>query len=78
MVNSAKLKGLMKEKNLRQEDVAKMLKISKTAFNYKLNNKSEFLSSEIEKLCEKLDINDSCTMVKIFFAKECELKSQFA
>ena len=69
MVDSAKLKAILVEKNLRQEDVAKALGISTQTFNYKINNKSEFLSSEIAKLCEILGVVDEQKVVHIFFAR---------
>ena len=69
MVDSAKLKALLVEKNLRQGDVAKALGISTQTFNYKINNKNEFLSSEIAKMCEILGVVDERKVVHIFFAK---------
>lgn len=69
MVDSAKLKAILVERNLRQEDAAKALGISPQTFNYKINNKNEFLSSEIAKLCEILDLADERKVVHIFFAK---------
>lgn len=52
----SKLKGRMKEKNYTQEDGARDLSISKTTFNFKINNNSYFIQDEIFLLMDKLDI----------------------
>lgn len=54
--NLNKLKGLMKEKNLTQEDIAKELNISKSTFNLKLNSNAYFSQTEIYKIGELLSI----------------------
>ena len=54
--NLNKLKGLMKEKNLTQEDIAKELNISKSTFNLKLNSNAYFSQTEIYKMAELLNI----------------------
>ncbi len=68
MVDTLKLKGLLKEKGYKQSDAAKLLGVSTQTFNYKINNKNDFLSSEIAILCEKLGVKDGDTVIKIFFA----------
>lgn len=68
MVDTLKLKGLLMEKGYKQSDAAKWLGVSPQTFNYKINNKNDFLSSEIAILCEKLDVKDGETVIKIFFA----------
>lgn len=52
------LKAKLMEMGYRQEDIADILKISPQSFSYKLNNKSEFKASEIEKLCSILKIQN--------------------
>lgn len=50
------LKALMREKNLTQLEISEALKISESTFSLKINSKSEFKHSEIEKIAELLDI----------------------
>ena len=58
MTNSRKIKGLIIEKGMTQKDIASRIGLSRTAFNYKINNKHEFTVSEIMSLCDILDIKD--------------------
>lgn len=69
MVDTDKLKGLLVSKGFRQEDAAKQIGISTPTLNGKINNKTDFLSSEIEQLCELLEIRDAKTVVEVFFSK---------
>lgn len=69
MVDTDKLKGLLVSKGFRQEDAAKQIGISTPTLNGKINNKTDFLSSEIEQLCELLEIRDAKTVVEVFFYK---------
>lgn len=65
MTNTLKLKAAIAESGMNQEQIAKMLGVSLSTFNYKLNGVSEFKASEIKKLAELLKMKDE-TMVKIF------------
>jgi transcriptional regulator with XRE-family HTH domain len=58
MTNTNLLAAAIKAKGLTQQDVAEVLNITLSTFNYKLNNKSEFKASEIMALCTMLDIID--------------------
>ena len=58
MVNSLHLKALLLEQGLTQKDFAKMLDISTTTLNKKLNNVVEFKASEIIKICQILKISE--------------------
>lgn len=69
MVDTDKLKGLLVSNGLRQEDAAKAIGISTQTFNGKINNKTDFLSSEIEKLCELLNLKNADKVLEIFFSK---------
>ena len=40
-----------------QDDLSKLLGISRTTFNFKLQGKSEWTISEIEKICEHYEMN---------------------
>jgi len=57
MVNSNKLKGLIKEKQLTQADVARYLGLATPTVSQKLNNIRPFDLTEAEKLSELLGID---------------------
>lgn len=56
--NTSKLKAKLVEKGFTQAQIAEKLGISFQSLCYKINNKIEFKASEIQKLCELLDIKD--------------------
>lgn len=58
MTNTKKLKARLVEKGMSQTDAANAIGISYQSFNSKLRNAIEFKASEIEKLCDILDISD--------------------
>ncbi len=45
-----KLKGVLREKNLKYSDIAKTLGISETGVGFKINGKSDFYISEVKTL----------------------------
>ncbi len=49
-----------------QSDLAEVIGISVATFNYKLNGKSEFTQSEIQKIRERYNLTDE-EVVEIFF-----------
>ncbi len=55
-MNTNKLKGLMKELNITQADVAKELDIAQPTANQKINNIRPFDLDEAEKLANMLHI----------------------
>ena len=71
MTNTNKLKAIMVERGYTQERLANALEISPTTLNYKLNNKREFLASEISKITHLLLI-DSEQVSDIFFNEQVE------
>ena len=75
MTNTLKLRALLVENNLTNEDIAKKLGISKQSFSMKINNKREFKASEINKLSVLLNLFNSCDVITIFFANRVELNS---
>lgn len=75
MTNTLKLRALLIENNLTNEDVAKKLGISKQSFSMKINNKREFKTSEIYKLSCFLNLSNSSDIMSIFFANRVELNS---
>jgi len=52
----SRLKGRMKEAGLRQEDVGAAIGLTPTTYSLKLNSKAEFRQSEIEGICQVLNI----------------------
>jgi transcriptional regulator with XRE-family HTH domain len=54
----SKIKALLVEKNMSQEELAEKVKIEKTTLNRKLNEKSDFSISEVDRLCSVLEIPD--------------------
>ncbi|MBQ8468241.1 MAG: helix-turn-helix transcriptional regulator [Clostridia bacterium] len=57
MVNSLHLKALLLEKGYTQKALAKLLNLSTTTLNKKINNVVEFKASEIIKLCDILQVD---------------------
>ena len=57
-----KLKGIMTEKQIKQEELAKILGLSVSTLNFKINGKSDFYISEAKKIAEYFN----CTMEYIF------------
>ena len=70
MRNTAKLKAKLKERNMTQEELAKLMGKNPATINAKLNNKTgETLTiEETSKMKDILQINVS-EMVEIFFAE---------
>lgn len=56
MINTCKIKGRMKEKDLSQEDVAKKLGIAQSTFSQKINGIRGLSLDEANKLSEVLEI----------------------
>ena len=51
-----KIKALLVEKQLRQEQLADLAKMDKTTLNRKLNGHTEFTLTEIDRISKALDI----------------------
>ena len=71
MTNTAKLKAKIVELGMVQDAVAMQLGMTATTFNYKLNNKTEFKASEIQKLIKLLKLTAQEVM-EIFFDEKVE------
>lgn len=56
--NKHLLKAKIAEKGSTQSEVANYLGISKQSFSYKINGVRDFKLSEIEKICNFLNISD--------------------
>ena len=66
LINTDRLRGIIAEKRLTQQDVAAMIGVTPKTFYDKMK-KGVFGSDEIEIMVEKLNISDP---MNIFFAKE--------
>ena len=71
MTKSLKLKAVILEKGMIQEEIAQQLGMTPATFNYKVNNKREFKASEIKRLSELLALTAD-EVNTIFFAEEVE------
>lgn len=61
----AKLRGLIKEKELRQSDLSKVMRLSESALSQKLNCKYPFTTTEIRAAVDFLGI--SADQIGIYF-----------
>lgn len=68
MTNTTLLERFISQSGYKKSYLAKSLGITVFTLSQKINNKVEFWASEIDKLCELLDIGINDRMV-IFFAK---------
>lgn len=57
-MNSAKLRGALAERGVRQSDVAQAINISQQSFSRKLNGKTDFLVSEANAIAEFLSLSE--------------------
>ena len=64
LTNSNKLRAKIRENGFTQKEVAEKIGISLQSLSYKINNKIEFIASEMERLFNLLDITDK---VSYFF-----------
>lgn len=58
MTDSAELKAAMVRKGVTANEISKLIGISRTTFSYKMNNKREFLASEIVAIQKKLGLTN--------------------
>lgn len=54
--NLNKLKGIIKEKDMTQKDIAKSIGLSESTFNLKINGNTYFTQSEIYAISNLLEI----------------------
>lgn len=55
----SKLRGLMREKSITQDELADKIHISPTSLSYKLNSKVAFSPKELLKIQQVLEISDN-------------------
>ncbi len=69
MTNTQELIAIIDAKGLKRSYIAQQMGISTYALALKMRNDNEFLASEIDKLCEILDIKSLTKRQSIFFYK---------
>jgi hypothetical protein len=72
LTNTKLIKDIIDKSGYKYRFIAAKLNISYQALRNKLDNKSEFLPTEIEKLCNLLSITDLKLKNDIFFASFVE------
>lgn len=75
MTDTEKLQDYIQRSGLKQEYIAKKIGLTSYGFARKRDNKSEFTASEIEQLCNLLNITSLRERSAIFFAKKVESNS---
>ncbi len=68
MTNTAMLEKIISESGYKKNYIAKVLGMTPYSLSRKINNVSEFSSSEIKGLCELLSIQELDEKEAIFFA----------
>lgn len=70
MTNTELLEQCIADAGLKKNYIAQELGLSPYGLSNKINNRNEFKTSEIEKLCDILHISDLRTRDKIFFNRK--------
>lgn len=70
MTDTAKLQWYIDRSGLKQKFIAEKLNLSSYGFALKRDNKSEFLPSEIDVLCDLLKIETLEERFAVFFAEK--------
>lgn len=74
VINKKMLKAAMVMSGMTQGDLAKAMGMSTPSMNYRINGKREFSISEIQMLCELLELSDE-QKLQIFLKTYVENKS---
>lgn len=72
MTDTERLRKIIGDSGLKLEYIAKQLDITRFSLQKKLENVTEFKASEIQKMCEVLNIVDSELKEQIFFAQKVD------
>ena len=75
MTDTERLKEVIQKSGLKMQYLAKQLNLSNFGFSNKVNNVTEFKASEIDTLCDLLQIKALSEKERIFFAKKVECNS---
>lgn len=72
MVNTNLLNQRIEDSGMKRTFIAKELNMTRQSLFSKINNHSEFMSSEVQRLCELLGIKTLTEKEAIFFAKSVD------
>lgn len=72
MTDTVLLRKIIEKSGYKLQYIAEQIGISRQALSMKINNDSEFTTSEVEKLCNVLKITSLKERYDIFFAKAVE------
>lgn len=75
MVDTERLRKIIAELGLKYQWLAQNMGLSRYGLSKKIDNKSDFKSSEIVLLCKLLKITTLEEREEIFFAQEVDFKS---
>lgn len=69
MTNTKLLEKIIEQSGLKKNFIARKIGLSPYGLAKKINNETEFKTSEVNKLCKILNISDLAEKDRIFFAK---------
>lgn len=72
VTNTEMLREAIKKSGLKLEFIAEKLGITRFSLAKKIENITEFKTSEVQKMCDVLQIEDVNTKEAIFFAKKVD------
>ena len=75
MTDTKRLREIVNESGLKYQFIAEKMGLSRFGLMKKIENETEFKTSEVEKLCEILHIDSVEERMEIFFAKTVENKT---
>lgn len=72
MTNTEMLRDAIKKSGLKLEFIAEKLGITRFSLSKKIENVTEFKTSEVQKMCDVLQITDPQDKEAIFFARKVD------
>lgn len=72
MTNTEMLRDAIKRSGLKLEFIAEKLGITRFSLSKKIENVTEFKTSEVQKMCDVLQITDPQDKEAIFFAQKVD------
>lgn len=72
MVNKNRLLGIIVGAGYTQASFARVIGMNQNTLNLKINNKSDFKTGEIEKICDALQIKSAVDKVDIFLCNSSQ------
>lgn len=73
MTNTEMLRDAIKKSGLKLEFIAEKLGITRFSLSKKIENVTEFKTSEVQKMCDVLQITDPQDKEAIFFAQKVDV-----